>query len=87
MKTLILKNLVPFAVIVMGISGAFVTTSMQSNSEINAPRTGYILDENDDCDVQINCSDTPGAICTSAGEQAFGKNAQGNCNVVLYTEP
>lgn len=89
MKTIILKNLVPFAVIVMAISGAFVTTSMQSASKISAPRIGYVLNEDDDCNIEVNCSDTPGPLCMSAGQQAFGKNTPSSvtCNLELYREP
>lgn len=85
MKTNFFKNMVPVAVIALGISGAFFTTSMQSASNAAAPRLGYVLDENDDCDISVNCNTTPNPICqSSSGEQAFGKNAQGNCDVVLY---
>lgn len=87
MKTNFFKNMVPVAVIALGISGAFLTTSMQSASNAAAPRLGYVLDEDDDCDIAVNCNTNPNPICqSSTGEQAFGKNAQGNCDVVLYKQ-
>jgi hypothetical protein len=87
MKTLILKNMMPFAVVAMGISGAFVTTSMQSDSKSNAPKLGYTLNGQGACNVQVNCSDIPNQVCRlngATGPQAFAKNAQGNCNEIVY---
>ena len=87
MKTNFFKNMVPAAVVALGISGAFVTTSMQSASKMTAPSIGYTLDQNDECDVPVNCNTTPAAICQdSSGHQAFGENAQGNCDVKLYKQ-
>ncbi|PXY40865.1 hypothetical protein DMB65_09800 [Flavobacterium cheongpyeongense] len=87
MKTNFFKNMIPAAVVALGISGAFVTTSMQSASSMTAPRIGYTLDENDECDIEVNCNTTPNPICVSStGSQAFGKNAQGNCDVQLYKQ-
>jgi hypothetical protein len=87
MKTLFLKNMMPFAVVAMGISGAFVTTSMQSDSKINAPKLGFTLNGAGACNIQVNCNTTPNPICRlngDSGPQAFGKNAQGVCNEVLF---
>jgi hypothetical protein len=87
MKTNFFKNMIPAAVVALGISGAFVTTSMQSASNAAAPRIGYTLNESDDCDVPVDCNTTNGQICRdSSGNQAFGKNAQGNCDVQLYKQ-
>jgi hypothetical protein len=87
MKTNFLKNMIPAAVVALGISGAFFTTSMQSAQNAAAPRLGYTLNENDDCNVPVDCNTIQTQICqSSSGEQAFGKNAQGNCDVVLYKQ-
>ena len=86
MKTLFLKNMMPFAVIALGISGAFVTTSMQSAKSL-APKIGFTLNAQGACNVQVNCSDIPAQVCRlsgATGPQAFGKDAQGNCTQVLY---
>ena len=86
MKSLFLKNIAPFAVIAMGISGAFLTTSMQSVSKSAAPN-GYTLNAQGACNIEVNCSNiTPRPVCRQFGDsgpQAFGKDAQGNCNVQL----
>ncbi|MDR7371068.1 hypothetical protein [Flavobacterium aquidurense] len=86
MKTLILKNIAPFAVIVMGVSGAFLTTSMQSAPKSTLPN-GYIFSGNK-CNVEVNCSNiSTNPVCRQGGDtgpQAFGKDGEDNCNVELY---
>ncbi|WP_225738108.1 DUF6520 family protein [Flavobacterium sp. PL002] len=87
MKKTFLKKMMPFAVVVMGISGAFLTTSMQSDSNSVAPRTGYINGAQGACSVPVNCSDIPGQVCRAngtTGAQAFGKDSQNNCVELLY---
>lgn len=87
MNTNFFKNMIPVAVVALGISGAFFTTSMQSASNAAAPRLGYTLNENDDCNVPVDCNTIQTQICqSSSGEQAFGKNPQDNCDVVLYKQ-
>lgn len=85
MKTLILKNIAPLAVIVMGVSGAFLTTSMQSASR--AIPNGYTLDANGDCNVVVNCStNSNNPKCRQFGDtgpQAFGKVGN-TCPTELY---
>ncbi|WP_432221820.1 hypothetical protein ACRASX_14995 [Flavobacterium sp. TMP13] len=87
MKTLFLKNIAPFAVIAMGISGAFATTSMQNASSSVAP-IGYTLGAQNKCNIEVSCStNSTNPVCRqgiTSGPQAFGKNAQGNCDVQLY---
>ncbi|MCC9020412.1 hypothetical protein [Flavobacterium lipolyticum] len=82
MKTTFLKSTMPFALVaVMGISGAFLTTSMQSASKPPAP--GYINSTTKPCDVPVNCDSTPKPqICEASGQQAFGK--ANNCQQVRY---
>lgn len=88
MKTLILKNMMPFAVAVLGISGAFVTTSMQSASKSAFPKIGYTLNAQSHCNVEVNCNTTPSQfVCRAggtSGAQAYGKNPQGDCVEILY---
>ncbi|WP_433811452.1 hypothetical protein [Flavobacterium johnsoniae] len=87
MKTIFFKNAVPFAVAVLGISGAFVTTSMQSSSKALIDEPGYTLNSANMCDEEVSCGTHSNQICRLNGEtgpQAFGKNAAGNCNRVLY---
>ncbi|TDO96079.1 DUF6520 family protein [Flavobacterium sp. 245] len=85
MKTLILKNMVPFAVVVMGISGAFLTTSMQSASR--ALPIGYTLDAEGDCNIEVNCStNSNNPKCRqfgATGPQAYEKVGN-NCPTELY---
>lgn len=87
MKTLILKNVAPFAVILFAVSGAFITTSMQSAPKSVLPN-GYIPNAQGPCNVEVNCSNISNRpLCrqgVTTGPQAFGKDSQGNCNVELY---
>ena len=83
MKTSFLKSTVPFAfVAIMGISGAFLTTSMQSDAKKFNPRQGFIDGPQGPCSVSVSCNTTPSTICSASGVQAFGKN--NNCTEVLY---
>lgn len=87
MKTHFLNKMIPFAVVVMGITGAFLTTSMQSDSNRAALIPGYINGPKGACSVEVNCSDVPNAVCRAngaTGAQAFGKDSQNNCVQLLY---
>ncbi|MCV9932869.1 hypothetical protein OIU80_11290 [Flavobacterium sp. LS1R47] len=89
MKTLFLKNMMPFAVIVMGVSGAFVTTSMQSVSEAKAPAVGYIANSQNQClNIPVACDDTPRPfLCRLngvSGAVAYEQEDGGNCVQPLY---
>lgn len=89
MKSQILKKMMPLTVVVLGISGAFATTAMQSaTNSSTAQRTGYLLNNQGACDVEVNCSDTPSDfVCRAAitsGPQAFGKDSSDNCTEILY---
>lgn len=86
MKTVILKNVTPFAVVALGILGAFATTSMQSTSKAS-PEIGYTLNAQKRCDIPVDCSTVPAAVCRvngDSGAQAFGKNDQQDCTETLY---
>jgi hypothetical protein len=80
MKTIFLKKRMTAAsVVLMAISGAFLTTSMQSTSKV-AHRDGYINSLTGICDIKVNCSDVPDAVCQANGQQAYGEN----CTEVLF---
>ena len=91
MKTLF-KNVLPIAVMALAVSGAFVTTSMQSTSKISAPKLGYPKDNLGNCilDEPQNCNTTDiGVYCYvgggTSGTQAYG-DAQ-NCQEILFRQP
>ncbi|KRD58701.1 hypothetical protein ASE40_20530 [Flavobacterium sp. Root935] len=79
MKTAISRRLIPFAVFVLGIAGAFSTVSMQSVKAEISPITGYVdnFDGGSPCDLPISCDDevTPN-VCRQFdldGQQAMAK--------------
>jgi hypothetical protein len=81
MKTTFLKSTIPFAAVaIMGISGAFFTTSMQSDKAFT-PKQGFIAGPQGPCSVSVSCDTRPGPICLASGVQAFGK--ANNCTEVL----
>lgn len=84
MKRIFFKSTAPFALVAMlGISGAFLTTSMQSVKSSAAPKPGYIDSNDAPCNIQVNCVDiNTGSLCQASGQQAFGKD--NNCTEVLY---
>lgn len=88
MKTTFFKSIIPFAVVaIMGISGAFLTTSMQSDSNELLPVTGYVNGPEGPCNTPVDCSDTGNQVCRAngiTGPQAFGKDSEGNCTEILY---
>lgn len=79
--------MVPFMVVLItGVSGAFLTTSMQKASSINAPKFGYINGPNGPCSVPVQCNTTQNELCRVSynpnGQQAKDKDS--NCAEVLY---
>lgn len=83
--------MLPIAVVALGISGAFVTTSMQSVSKTNAlPKIGYLRDANNKCtETQVNCNTTQSAfMCrlnVTSGPVAYDKDIPtNNCVQPLY---
>lgn len=88
MKTLFLKRIVPYAVVLtVGTAGAFVTTSMQKTADKATPRLGYVTDENNvPCNKPISCdtqfSEDICRVSYDVGEQAKGK--ANNCQEILY---
>lgn len=89
MKSQILKKMMPLAVVVLSVGSAFATMAMQSaSSRSTAQRTGFLLNNQGACNVEVNCSDTPSEfVCRAAitsGPQAFGKDSSENCTEILY---
>ncbi|WP_435138481.1 DUF6520 family protein [Formosa sp. A9] len=86
MKTLKFKFIVPVLAVAFAISSAFATASGSSVSEVNAI-SGYI-DAPEPCQQAINCSLTPGPVCTNGmfGAQVFGKHnpSDTTCPRVVY---
>ena len=83
MKTTFFKTIMPFAVVaILGISGAFLTTSRQSDAGVAVLKTGYIDGSQGPCSVPVSCNTTPNQICQANGVQAFGK--MNNCTEILY---
>lgn len=72
-------------VTVMGISGAFLTTSMQT-AKAAADKNGFVTRNNIPCDRPVDCSTIPDEVCRASydpdGEQAKGK--EDNCGEILY---
>ena len=88
MKTLVIKNLLPIGTFILAVSGAFLTTSMQSVSKgTDGLVPGYPADANGNCKnvPSTNCDDIPDQFCyvASTGEQAF-ENQANKCIVPLY---
>lgn len=89
MKTVFFKKLMPIAVFAVGITGAFVTTSMQSAAKAATPEIGYLRDADKHCifDMEVTCSDVNGPVCLqniTSGPQAYAEDAQGNCTKLTY---
>lgn len=80
--------MMPVAVFAIGITGAFVTTSMQRATKAAAPEIGHLLNADGECsDVEVTCSDIPKQVClqfVTSGPQAFAQDENGNCNKVTY---
>jgi len=82
------KRILPVAVIMLAIGGAFASQS--SKNVAFASKTGYI-DSPSPCSVAVSCNTNVGAICSQLDangneQQAFGKvNPQdASCAQVLY---
>ena len=83
MKTKFFK-ITPLALAaVLGLSGAFMTTSMQSASKVDSYKQGWIDSDTKPCDVPVDCNTDPsGSLCQADNQQAFGKD--NNCTETLY---
>ncbi|MFH6967761.1 DUF6520 family protein [Flavobacterium sp. FlaQc-28] len=87
MKTLFLKNAGPFAVVILALSGAFATTSMQKAKDA-LPKIGYVLNPDGSCsNITRDCEDEPSEFTcriNDVGAQVWGKDPNGECTEKLY---
>jgi hypothetical protein len=91
MKAIILKKVMPAAVFVLAISGAFLTMSMQSETNVNIADdlvVGFPITL-EPCSIPVICSDVEGPVCRVSypgGAQAFGKPDEGatTCPEILF---
>lgn len=63
MKPIILKKVMPIAVFVLGILGAFATTSMQSSETETIPVLGYVSIPGNPCSVEVQCDTEGDEVC------------------------
>ncbi|KFF16529.1 DUF6520 family protein [Flavobacterium hydatis] len=90
MKAIILKKMMPAAVFVLAISGAFLTMSMQSEAKVNdlAPVIGFVALPGNPCAIPVACDDTGGQVCRlfyPNGPQARELNDEGTtCSEPLF---
>lgn len=91
MKTDFLKRLMmPLAIAVVGVAGAFVTTSMSSTKSLANVQGYRFVSQVDPCHVDAMCSNVFSAnICTSSGGAQLKGKASLNapCDVTLYKIP
>lgn len=91
MKTLF-RNVLPIAVVALAVSGAFVTTSMQSASKLATPKVGYPQDNLGNCilDQPQNCNTTDISVFCYVGGGTSGTRVYGpaqDCQEILYRQP
>lgn len=91
MKTNFFKRfMMPLAVMILGIAGAFVTTAM-SSTETLANVQGYrFVSLADPCHAEQMCTTVvQPTICTSGSQRLWGKDnpSINECDVPLYKIP
>ena len=77
----------PLATLVLGIAGAFTTTSMASSKSLADVNGRYFVDEDDPChDSMVLCSDTftTFGACTSGSITLWKLTSPGICQTPLY---
>jgi hypothetical protein len=87
MKTNFFRRLMmPLAVMVLGVAGAFVTTAMSSTKTLANVQGYRFVSQADPCHADAMCSNVFNAnICTSSGTQLKGKvSSNAPCDVTLY---
>lgn len=91
MNTIFLKKIMmPAAVVILGVGGAFTTTSMSSTKGLANVQGYRYVSQADPCHAQQLCSTINIApVCTTGSNQLFGKaNPNVNvCDVPLYKIP
>lgn len=88
MRTIFFKKMMmPLAVMVLGVGGAFTTTSM-SSTEALSHVTGYkFISAQNKCQSSTMCdTNDTGTICTNGGARLWGKvdPLDTDCPVELY---
>ncbi|MFD2943278.1 DUF6520 family protein [Flavobacterium notoginsengisoli] len=86
------KNVLPIAVVALAVSGAFVTTSMQSASKSTAPQVGYPRNAMGNCILNQpqNCNTTEADSYCYVGGGTSGTRAFGtadDCKEILWRQP
>lgn len=88
MKTTFFKRLMmPLAVMVLGIAGAFVTTSMSSTKTLANVQGYRFVSQAEPCQEDAMCSTVFSTnICTSSGGAQLKGKASPNapCDITLY---
>jgi hypothetical protein len=90
MRTIIFKKMMPLAVFVLGISGAFLTTSMQSGAKVDdlAPVIGFVALPGNPCAIPVACDEDGDQVCRlfyPNGPQARQLNDEGTtCTEPLF---
>lgn len=73
----------PFAVMVLGVAGAFTTMSM-GKAKTSMPVQGYyFLSDQDRCHEGIECSDVDGDICKWGSITQVGKESEESTDCVV----
>lgn len=90
MKTTFLKKkMMPLLILFLGIATAFAT-SVMSSPDVVANKQGYkFVSQQVPCQTDVMCSDIIGPVCTSGGQQLWGKFNPSSplCNLPLYKIP
>jgi hypothetical protein len=91
MKTNFLRQVMPVAVLALGIAGALTTNAMNVRSRTISSVQGYVKlnPQGTSCEAHDECSTiNNGDICTvgldPSGAQLFGKNSANQCAVEIY---
>ena len=91
MKTNFFKKLMmPLAVMILGIAGAFVTSAMSSTATLSTVQGYRFVSQADPCHAEQMCSPIfSSTICTSGSQQLWGKvnPSVSVCDVPLYKIP
>lgn len=87
MKSGIFKRIMgPLAVMVLGIAGAFTTTSMSSTKALTAEQGYIFVSPVDRCHESIMCDTQEGDLCklSDGTTQVWGKDTPSTCIKKLY---
>ncbi|MBG6109820.1 hypothetical protein IWX84_000681 [Flavobacterium sp. CG_9.10] len=77
----------PLAVMVLGVAGAFITTSMSSTKALANVQGYRFVSQADPCHLDLMCSNVVTAnVCTSGSNQLWGKTnpSAATCQIPLY---